>query len=153
MISEVRERRQGERASLPDSLQASLANPASTRAPKPDNQGAARGPSQAGAGGASAGPETAGGFGRGLRGDSGGSFSDGPRPANTATLWYFDQEGKLAVARVRTGITDGQSTEIRGREVNEGMQVIAGISQGSQSSSTNPFQGQQQGGRPRPGGF
>ncbi len=153
MIAEVRERRQRERESLPDSVQASLASQASTRAPTPDNQPMERGPLPAGARGTFASRESAGGFGEGLGGGSGGSFSNGPRPANMATLWYLDHEGNLAVARVRTGITDGQSTEIRGRDLTEGMQVIAGISQGSQSSSTNPFQGQQPGGPPRPGGF
>jgi multidrug efflux pump subunit AcrA (membrane-fusion protein) len=70
-------------------------------------------------------------------------------------LWYVDETGNLAVARVRTGITDGQSTEITGRNIEPGMQIIAGVTQGTvPTTSTNPFQNQQQGGQRRPpGGF
>src|SRR5688572_25024977 len=35
------------------------------------------------------------------------------RPRDVAMLWYLDAQGELAVARVRTGLTDGQRTEIR----------------------------------------
>ncbi len=73
------------------------------------------------------------------------------------TLYYLDTEGKLAVARVRTGISDGTTTEIRGRELKEGMRVIAGTavaSQEAQAEAANPFQSNSQqrrgGGR---GGF
>jgi HlyD family secretion protein len=39
-------------------------------------------------------------------------------------LWYLDDDGKLEVMRVRTGITSGSFTEIRGVEDIEGRQVI-----------------------------
>lgn len=78
------------------------------------------------------------------------------RPRNAAMLWYLDGDGALAVARVRTGMTDGQKTEIQGRDLAEGMRVIVGVSQGSEASTSaaaSPFQTQQQSGPPRPGGF
>jgi hypothetical protein len=39
-------------------------------------------------------------------------------------LWYLNGEGKLAVIRVRTGVTNGTNTEIRSTEDLEGKQVI-----------------------------
>lgn len=78
------------------------------------------------------------------------------RPA-IATLYTVDAEGKLIPIRVRTGITDGSSTEIRGRDLKEGTKVIAGTvqPQSAESAAASPFQNtssQQQRGR-RPGGF
>ena len=66
--------------------------------------------------------------------------------------------GKLQVARVRTGISDGAATEVRGRDVTEGMKVIDGLAStttsASQKPAANPLAGAQQGGggRGRPGG-
>ena len=66
------------------------------------------------------------------------------------------------MARVRTGLTDGQFTEVSGPALREGMQVIAGVNTaGSAAAATaaasaNPFQqnSQRQGaGGPRPGGM
>jgi HlyD family secretion protein len=82
-------------------------------------------------------------------GGNGGSFG---------TLYYLDANGKLAMARVRTGVSDGTTTEVTGRTLQEGMKVIAGNVSATQSAQTStsstPFQsGQQQqrgGGR---GGF
>jgi HlyD family secretion protein len=88
-----------------------------------------------------------------------GQRENGPSDArrrNVAMLWYLDESGVLAAARVRTGMTDGQKTEIQGRDLTEGMQVIVGVSAESDaagSSATSPFQTQQQSGPPRPGGF
>lgn len=63
------------------------------------------------------------------------------RPADVAQLWYLDSEGKLAVARVKTGLSDGQRTEVRGDDLSEGMQVIIGVTQtGQADSATSPFQ-------------
>ena len=69
-------------------------------------------------------------------------------------LWYLDEEGNLSMAPARTGITDGQMTEIRSRRLEPGMQIIAGVTQAAQSrSNNNPFQNNQEQGRRRPGGF
>lgn len=97
--------------------------------------------------GEGAGPTTGGGF---PGGDSGGS----PRGGGNATLlWYLDPSGQAAATRVRTGITDGQYTAIEGRNVTEGLEVIAAILQDAPTSSSSPFEGGQPAGRPRPGGF
>ena len=95
-------------------------------------------------GGAGGGP---GGFG-GQRGEGGFNRDD------IATLYYLDDAGQLASMRARKGITDGQYTEVLGRTLEEGLQVIAAITSGSSSSesNTNPFQQQRQsGGRGRGG--
>jgi hypothetical protein len=42
-------------------------------------------------------------------------------------LWYFDASGKIKAVRVKTGITDGQLTEIRTTEIKEGMEVIKSV--------------------------
>ena len=74
-------------------------------------------------------------------------------------LWYLDKTGKLKVARVKTGLTDGQTTEITPRDsttVDAGTQVIVGTTATSTSStsasSANPLQ-PQSGGAGRRGGF
>ncbi|MCZ6705812.1 MAG: hypothetical protein O6942_07915, partial [Bacteroidetes bacterium] len=91
--------------------------------------------------------------GGGPSGFQGSGFGRGQGRPNMAQLWYIDDEGNLMVARVRTGITDGQSTEVMGRNVESGMNVIAGITQGSVAeTNSNPFQQQQQS-RRRPGSF
>jgi len=84
-------------------------------------------------------------------------FSGGQMPDGMALLWYLDEEGSLSMSPVRTGISDGQSTEIIGRRVEEGMQIIAGVTRTEDSGGfTNPFQSNnQQSGRRGPprGGF
>jgi hypothetical protein len=50
---------------------------------------------------------------------------------------------------VKTGLTDGQWTEIEGDAVEEGMQAIAGVATAETPSTTNPFAGPQ----PGPGRF
>jgi HlyD family secretion protein len=71
-----------------------------------------------------------------------------PRPdLNTepvSRLFFLDEDGKLAVALVETGITDGQSTVIRGSRIAEGMQIIAAVTSSSSTSASasNPFQSQ-----------
>ncbi len=74
-----------------------------------------------------------------------------------ATLWRVDASGKLMAVPVHAGLSDGQKTEVQGAGLTEGMQVIVGSNAGGSdaaaaSSTRNPLQGQQQGGRPRPPG-
>ena len=97
-------------------------------------------------------------------GANGGSRSgyngNGAARSNAGLLWYLDKTGKLAVARVKTGLTDGQTTEIIPRDsttVQAGLQVIVGstaaaTTSSSSGSSGNPLQPQtpRRGG---PGGF
>jgi HlyD family secretion protein len=92
----------------------------------------------------------------------GGSSSGGAR-STAGMLWYLDKTGKLAVARVKTGLSDGQTTEITPRDststtIQPGLQVIVGANATgttattSSASTGNPLQPQapRRGG---PGGF
>jgi HlyD family secretion protein len=98
----------------------------------------------------------AGGMPGGAGGMPGAHGGAGGLPANRGMLWFTDDKGELDVMFVRTGITDGTSTEIRGREVTEGLKVIAGVATTATTTTTtasSPFQQQRQSGPPRPGGF
>lgn len=70
--------------------------------------------------------------------------------ATRAMLYSVGPDGKLAVHPVRTGLTDGRSTVITGRDLSEGLQVIAGIASRAEqgAASANPFQSGE-GSRPR----
>ena len=102
--------------------------------------------------------QRSGSYGAGVT--AGGTRSAGsPNAArtNAGMLWYLDKTGKLAVARVKTGLTDGQTTEITPRDstaVTAGLQVIVGsnatATTTTTSSSANPLQPQ---GGGRRGGF
>lgn len=88
--------------------------------------------------GAAQGASVPGGFGPGGLGQNG-------RPArgrsDRGMLYYLDAAGKLSVMPVKVGISDGQKTEVQGRELKEGMKIIVGVTQEQQASSTqNIFQ-------------
>jgi HlyD family secretion protein len=89
---------------------------------------------QAGANGAA----RAGGSGSGTHSTTG-------RPS-IATIWTLDAQGKAHPVRVMTGMTDGSRTEIKGRNLKEGEQVITSIgdaataSAASSQPASNPFQ-------------
>ena len=73
------------------------------------------------------------------------------------TLTVLDEKGELTKIAVKTGVTDGTTTEVSGEGIQEGMKVVAGTLIATQSAETtaSPFQNnsstQQRG--PRPGGF
>jgi HlyD family secretion protein len=73
------------------------------------------------------------------------------------TVYTIDEKGTLTPIRVRTGLTDGSTTEVRGRDLKEGMKVVAGTAQAQSANTTSnasPFQNNQPQQRgPRPGGF
>jgi HlyD family secretion protein len=76
------------------------------------------------------------------------------RAMNLATLWMVDSAGRLDTLRVRTGLTDGQRTEVRSEQLTEGMRVIVGVTQTEDGgAAASPFQTQNQSGPRRPGGF
>ena len=78
----------------------------------------------------------------------------GARPRNAVMLWYLDDQGEPAVTRVRTGLSDGQRTEVTGKNLKEGMQVILGVTQTAAGTTTSsPFQPQAPTQPRRPGGF
>jgi HlyD family secretion protein len=84
------------------------------------------------------------GGGEARRGSGGGGPQgrpDRPRTSNAARLWYVDEAGQLAVLPVKTGISDGRLTEIRGEGIKPGMQVIAGITSSNVPEGVaNPFE-------------
>jgi HlyD family secretion protein len=73
--------------------------------------------------------------------------------ANSAVLWYLDPAGKPAMVRVRTGLSDGQRTQVEAPTLTEGMQIIVGTTQAAAAGGSNPFQQQRQTGPRGPGGF
>lgn len=112
--------------------------------------GAQSGGTPAAGGQANGGTPGAGGAGGATR-----SRSSGGR-GGFAQLWYIGANGKPAVTRVRTGLSDGQNTQVMGPDLKEGMQVIIGTNATSTaanapSTTTSPFQQQRRG--PGPGGF
>jgi HlyD family secretion protein len=82
----------------------------------------------------------------------GGQSASGARPGGGAgrsgitVLWYLDAKGQPASMRVRTGLSDGQLTEITSRDVNlkEGLKVIAAVTnEKAGTAASSPFQQQQ----------
>jgi HlyD family secretion protein len=75
-----------------------------------------------------------------------------------ATLWTVDASGKPTAIQARTGLTDGQRTQVQGAGLDAGARVIVGTNDGpsstaaSTSTTRSPFQQQQSGGPPRPPG-
>ncbi len=71
------------------------------------------------------------------------------------TLWVQDEKGTLKAIHVRTGLTDGTSTEVRGKELEAGMKVIAGTvqPQTAESKAASPFQNNNSTQRGPRGGF
>lgn len=93
------------------------------------------------------------GGGRGQRpsGDSLQRREGRPQIQDMKFLYFLDEEGRLAATPVRTGLSDGQWTEIKGPPlIAEGLQVIAGVTGTSSATTakTNPFQSNQQQNRP-----
>jgi HlyD family secretion protein len=83
---------------------------------------------------------------------SGQARPSGARTGSGAMLWTVDSTGKVKPVRVRTGVTDGQKTEVQGTSLAEGTQVIVSVAATTGAASTapaaNPFQPQ----RPQGGG-
>ncbi len=106
---------------------------------------------------AQGGGQGGGGFG----GGQGGQGFGGQRPGGAggagaglgmggqsgfAVLWTVDSLGKPAPVRVKTGLTDGQMTEISGLSLKEGMKIIAAVTNEKGGGASNPFQQQQNNG-------
>jgi HlyD family secretion protein len=109
----------------------------------------------AGGGQFGGGPANGGAPGAGGASGATRSRSSGGR-SGFAQLWYVGANGKPAVMRVRTGLSDGQNTQIIGQNVTEGMQVIIGTNAATtatttQQPSNSPFQQQRR--PPGPGGL
>ncbi len=96
-----------------------------------------------------------GGDGQG-RGPGSGGPTSGGMPDDLGMLWCLDDAGDLDVRMVRTGLSDGSYTQVTGRDLEEGLMVVAGVTSQAAQASSNPFQQQQQrrgGGPPPPAGF
>jgi HlyD family secretion protein len=94
-------------------------------------------------------PGAGGGGARGSGGQGGGAMAGGAGfgvASGFAVLWTLDQNGRPAPVRVRTGLTDGQETEVTGPGVKEGMRIIAAVTNEKAGGASSPFQQQQQGG-------
>ncbi|MEW6336576.1 MAG: efflux RND transporter periplasmic adaptor subunit [Acidobacteriota bacterium] len=103
-------------------------------------------------GGGEGGDRQTGGPVSAMGGRPGATGANGGTP-QFSVLYYLDDQGRLSMMPVRPGITDGQFTQVRGPMVEEGMQVIAGITQSAQTTSNSPFQATQSSGPPRPPGM
>jgi HlyD family secretion protein len=66
--------------------------------------------------------------------------------SNRGTLWYLDANRTLHMARVQTGLSDGSKTEVTGKNLQEGMQVVISVAADgtpattASASSASPFQ-------------
>lgn len=68
-------------------------------------------------------------------GAAGNTGRGGRKSQHMGMLWYLDEKGALKSERVRTGISDGQKTEVSARELKEGSQVIVGATQTVQTGA------------------
>ncbi|HJQ21893.1 MAG TPA: efflux RND transporter periplasmic adaptor subunit [Gemmatimonadaceae bacterium] len=64
-----------------------------------------------------------------------------------AVIWYVNGNGKLAMARVHTGLTDGSKTVVESDSLKAGMQIIVGSGSAAtatttSNATTNPLQPQ-----------
>jgi HlyD family secretion protein len=80
-------------------------------------------------------------FSRTGNGNFGQNFGSGQNPfsANRSfgRVWYFDNNGKLKMAMAVLGLNNGKNTEIiRSRNLKEGMKVITGIQNSTETNST-----------------
>jgi HlyD family secretion protein len=124
---------------------------AATGAPRRDSAATSSAPTTGG--------PPAGGFQGGFPGAGGPNAPRRPRPAGSragavATLWTVDAEGTLTPHRVITGLTDGQKTQINGRDLKAGTSIVISQAQpGATTAATttrNPLQpAATQGGGPR----
>jgi HlyD family secretion protein len=69
-------------------------------------------------------------------------------------IWIVNASGKLEPIFVRTGISDGRTTELLSSSLKPGDQIVVGINytEGQGDQARSPLTPQQSGGGPRPGG-
>lgn len=121
---------------------------------------------QGGAGPGGGGPGNGGGFAGGFGGQGGqlagraagggnGAGGNRARGGQAPTmLWFLDEKGQLATARVKAGLTDGQRTAVESPRIKEGMQVIVAVNAPTTTpNAANPFGGQGGFGGPPGGNF
>ena len=66
------------------------------------------------------------------------------RSRQGAVIWTLDANGKLVPHRVKTGLTDGQKTQIEGQGIAEGTEVVIGAGSATaatpNAAASSPFQ-------------
>jgi HlyD family secretion protein len=83
------------------------------------------------------------------QGSAGRSDKDKEASRDTAVVWV-EEDGFVRPVHVRAGLTDGQFTEISGKELTDGLEVVMGEvrnNAGANAGTTNPFAPQLFGGR------
>lgn len=75
---------------------------------------------------------------RGMRQAGGGMVARRP---DIARVWYEDENGKLRIAILRTGVTDNIYTEITQSELQEGQEVIIGQAGSISANASNNMRG------------
>lgn len=106
------------------------------------------------------GPPTGAAPGGGFPGAGGPNAARRPRPAGSrvgavGTIWTVDAEGTLTPHRVITGLTDGQRTQVNGRGIQAGTNIVIaqaqpGAATAATTTTRNPLQpAAQSGGGPR----
>ena len=110
-------------------------------APQPQSGQGAPGGGRFARGEAGRGPLAAG---RGLQSGGVGGLGGRGGPRNMATLWYKDEGGQLQLLPVRTGVSDGITTEImplRDEELPLGQEIISQVLSPSLAQDTSPPRG------------
>ena len=69
--------------------------------------------------------------------------SQGSRGTQIPTVWFEDENGKLKMVMIQTGVTDNTNTEIVSGDLTEGQEIITGqtLSSSSSGRSSNPMRG------------
>jgi hypothetical protein len=106
----------------------------------------------AGGNGRAGGAGGAGGAGRAnaAGGARGANAWGGAGHAASALLWTVDSTGTLHAVRVHTGLSDGQNTQVDGKGLTDGMQVITSLGAAAGAApaapaASSPFQAQRRG--------
>jgi HlyD family secretion protein len=130
MFAEMRETMEERMAELPDSVRQAMQERIASR-----GGGSAR---PVGGSAHASGPPGGAGSPGGMASSGGGS---GLADDGSAMLWYLDDQGRLNASRIVKGVSDGRMTEIvRGRGVEEGMQVIVAVNEPEEDNgSGNPL--------------
>ena len=132
MFAEMRETMEERMAELPDSVRLAMKDKMTPGG---------------GSGSPHGGSSGRGGMSGGSPGGMGGmSFNGSGSDETSGMLWYLDEKGRLSVARIRKGVSDGRVTEIvRGRGIEEGTQVIKSVTEPEEDNgpsnplATSPF--------------
>ena len=101
--------------------------------------GAARGQAAPGGQGGVGGGQGGLGGGQGRAGGQGGANRARTRTGGPAVIWTVGAAGKLKPIRVRSGLSDGQRTQIASQDpaVKEGLKVIIGSGLASQAADAS----------------